>query len=180
MNPRPYGDRVVAPIHHIGYWVEDLDVAAAELAEATGAGPFLALRHVAFETFTFQGAPARLDHSAAFGMWGPIIVELDQLHDVDPPALRDALDPRPGSIGHVSWIVPSLATERLRLARLGFHELTEAHVGPVHAVWFDGGGRFDHPVEVHQDNAAIRDLYRRVAECAERWDGSDPLRDVSP
>ena len=39
------------PIHHVGYWVDDLDEAVDRAVHTLGVGPFLVHRHVSFESF---------------------------------------------------------------------------------------------------------------------------------
>jgi hypothetical protein len=68
-------------MHHVGYWVPDLEKAAERAAATLGVGPFLVHRHVRFEEFrladgTLITDPAYLDHSAAFAAWGPVVLEL--------------------------------------------------------------------------------------------------------
>ena len=45
------------------------------------------MEHIAFDEVTFEGAPAVYDHSSAFGAWGPILVEVTQVHDAQPAGL---------------------------------------------------------------------------------------------
>jgi hypothetical protein len=76
--------------HHIAYWTNDLDAAMAQATRLLGVGPFQVLEHVDLGDFRFRGEPATLDHSAAFAAWGPVLLELDQVHEVRPAALREA------------------------------------------------------------------------------------------
>ena len=48
------------------------------------AGPFFAMEHIVFDEVTYRGEPAVYDHSSAFGQWGPMLVELTQVHDAQP------------------------------------------------------------------------------------------------
>ena len=72
---------MLPPIHHLGYVVEDLHRDVPRFAAATGAGPFFAMEHIPFDEVTYRGEPAVYDHSSAFGAWGPLIVELTQVHE---------------------------------------------------------------------------------------------------
>ena len=81
-------------LHHIGYWVPDLEAAVAKAVRMLGIGPFLVHRHVAFDTFRMADGteitdPAFFDHTAAFAAWGPIVLELAEVHSVDA-TLADA------------------------------------------------------------------------------------------
>jgi catechol 2,3-dioxygenase-like lactoylglutathione lyase family enzyme len=113
----------MAVIHHIGYWVDDLRSAQARWSENLGVGPFQVIEHVAFDSFVLtldgqQRDDVVFDHSAAFAAWGPLVVELGQVHMIDD-RLAAAYGVAPGAVSHVSWRVPDLAQESARLVRLG-------------------------------------------------------------
>ena len=135
-------------IHHVGYVVEDLGAATERFARDFGAGPFQIMEHIPLEA-TFEGAPAHYDHSSAFGAWGPILVELTQVHDAQPAGLRDALTKPGAGVGHIAFLADDLAAEVARLEALGMHVFHTGRTGPVSAAWLNGGP-FGHPVEVLQ------------------------------
>ncbi|HLH66547.1 MAG TPA: VOC family protein [Solirubrobacteraceae bacterium] len=168
------------PIHHVGYVVEDLGSAAAAFSATHGAGPFLAMMHLRFDEVSYLGGPARYDHSSAFGRWGPILVELTQVHFAEPPEFRDALVAPRGGVGHVAWLAESLDDEVERLKRAGFTPFHAGRTGPACAVWLDGGPLLGHPVEVLARCDELLGFYERVRKVAEGWDGSDPLRVIDP
>jgi len=107
------------PLHHMGYWVDDLDEAVARAVRTLGVGPFLVHRHVTFDSFRLADGtpvtePAYFDHTAAFASWGSIVLELGQVHTAHPDIVA-AYGIRPGQVGHVSWVVDNLAAEATRL-----------------------------------------------------------------
>ena len=167
-------------IHHIGYVVEDLRSGIPRFAAATGAGPFLAMEHIVFEEVTYLGEPAVYDHSSAFGQWGPILVELSQVHEARPTGLREALVAPGGGVGHVAWLAPSLEQETERLAAFGIEPFHTGRTGPASAVWFDGGDLFGHPIEVLAEHEQLLGFYSMVRAASEGWDGSEPLRISGP
>jgi len=69
---------------------------------------------------------------------------------------------RPVAISHVSWVVPDVAAESARLARLGCRLINTARSGPISVAWHDGGALFPHPVEVHQHNEVIAGMHDRL------------------
>jgi hypothetical protein len=101
------------------------------------------------------------DHAAAFAAWGPIVVELNQVHTIDD-RLAAALNPTPGAVSHVSWVVPDVGEESARLARLGCRLINTARSGPIEVAWHDGGPLFGHPVELHQHNDVIVGMHARL------------------
>jgi hypothetical protein len=154
-------------IHHVGYVVEDLPSGSERFARDFGAGPFFTMEHIAFDEVAFEGGPAVYDHSSAFGQWGPIIVELTQVHDAQPGGLRDALTKPGAGIGHVAWLADDLEAERARLEAAGLHAFHTGRTGPVSAVWFDGGTQFGHPVEVLQRCDELLGFYEQVRAAAQ-------------
>jgi hypothetical protein len=162
-------------IHHLGYVVEDLRAGVERFAADFGAGPFFVMEHIEFEEVTYRGEPAVYDHSSGFGQWGPILVELTQVHDARPAGLRDALVTPGRGIGHVAWLADDLEQETARLRAAGLEPFHTGRTGPASAVWFEGGP-LGHPVEVLQRRDEILGFYAMVANAAAGWDGSEPYR----
>jgi hypothetical protein len=154
-------------LHHVGYWVDDLVTAQARWSRDLGIGPFDVLEHIAFEEFVLNtdGRQCRdivFDHSAAFAAWGPIVVELGQVHAIDD-RLAAAYGVVSGAISHVSWVAPDVEKESARLARLGCPLINTARSGPISVAWHDGGPLFPHPIELHQHNDVIVRMHDRLA-----------------
>jgi catechol 2,3-dioxygenase-like lactoylglutathione lyase family enzyme len=153
--------------HHIGYWVEDLATACRTWTGALGVGPFQLIEHVPFESFvlTLDGREyddVVFDHSAAFGAWGPLVVELAQVHAIDD-RLAPAYGVRPGAVSHVSWVVPDLAAASAELTARGCALINTARTGPVSVAWHTGGPLFGHPIELHQHNDVIAGMHARLS-----------------
>jgi hypothetical protein len=154
-------------IHHVGYWVDDLGSAQERWTQDLGVGPFQVIEHVPFDSFVLTAGGQEygdvvFDHSAAFAAWGPLVVELGQVHACDD-RIAAAYRIVPGAVSHVSWVVPDLAQESARLARLGCRLINTARSGPVSVAWHDGGPLFPHPVEVHQQGDVIAGMHGRLA-----------------
>jgi len=174
--------------HHLGYWVDDLDAAVERAIRTLGVGPFAVHRHVAFEAFTLADGtavtdPAYFDHTAAFAAWGPVVLELCDVHSIDP-ALAEAYGIVPGgptsALGHVSWVVEDLEVESARLEDLGCALIHTASSGAVNVAWHRGGPLFPHPIEVHRAGPPILGMHTRLATLAKDWDGTEPLRPITP
>lgn len=153
-------------LHHIGYWVDDLDSAMKRWRQDLGVGPFQVIEHVTFEEFVLtvdgqQYDAVVFDHAAAFAAWGPVVVELNQVHAIDD-RLAAAYGVAPGAVSHVSWVVPDVEQESARLARLGCRLINTARSGPIEVAWHDGGPLFGHPVELHQHNDVIAGMHDRL------------------
>jgi catechol 2,3-dioxygenase-like lactoylglutathione lyase family enzyme len=168
-------------LHHIGYWVGDLDTETKRWQRELDVGPFDAIEHVPFDEFTLfdGGQPCTsgiiFDHTAAFAAWGPVVVELGQVHAADERLLA-AYKVAPGAISHVSWVVPDLERESARLDRLGCRLINTARTGPIEVAWHDGGPLFPHPIELHQHNDVIAGMHARLAALRNSASASDHSR----
>jgi hypothetical protein len=163
---------ILRPLHHIGYVVDDLREGIARVEQVFGAGPFSVIEHLAFDEVSFEDEPAAYDHSSAFGVWGPILVELTEVHDARPPELLAAMG-GPPRIGHVAWLADSLEDEVARLDELGVRPFHRGRSGPVSAVWFDAQGLLGHPIEVLERCDEIEGFYAAVREAGTRRHDND-------
>jgi hypothetical protein len=150
-------------LHHIAYWVDDLEGAMASATELLGVGPFRVMEHVGLGDFRFKGQPAVLDHSAAFTQWGPVILELNVAHDVQPAELRSALGIAHGAVSHTSWWTADLEAEGAHLEASGCALLTTS-VGGAVANWFTGGPLFGHPIEIHQPTPPVLGMWESLKD----------------
>ena len=166
------------PVHHVGYVVEDLEAAIDRFVRTQGVGPFFVIEHVPFDEVTYTGEPAVYDHSSAFGGWGPITVELTEVHAVEPAGLADALVKPGGGVGHVAWVVDSIEEESANLEPAGIRPFHTGRIGPVYGVWFHGGPLFGHPIEVLQRSEELLGFHEMARAAGENWDGRDPIRRV--
>jgi catechol 2,3-dioxygenase-like lactoylglutathione lyase family enzyme len=166
-------------IHHLGYVVEELRAGVEQFSAATGAGPFYGMEHIVFDEVTYEDGPAVYDHSSAFGSWGPLIVELTQVHDAQPAGLREALTAPGAGMGHVAWLADDLDEEVARLRAAGLEPFHTGRTGPATAVWLRGGALFGHPIEVLARRDELLRFYEMVRGAARGWDRADPLRVMS-
>lgn len=163
------------PVHHVGYAVADLEAAAAAWAASAGAGPFFELPPMSPDVILHGDEQARYEHRAAFGQWGPIAVELQQVTDARPARVADVLAGRAPRLNHVSYFVADLAAESERLESAGFAKLLFVRGGPVEVAFHEGPG-LGHAIELHQASELLDGLFAQIAQASEGWDGSDPLR----
>ena len=168
-------------MHHLGYFVDDLEAAAQHFAVTLGAGPFLSLGHVPQHNSTFRGETVDYDHSTAFGQWGPILLEISQIHFAEPPSLREfflggGVTPR---IGHVAWLADDLDAESDALANEGLPLVRTGGSGPVQTRWHDGRSLLGHSVELLRRSPEILAFYDSVRSASVGWDRRRPLRDAT-
>lgn len=175
----PNGSTVLGhPIVHVGYTVQSIERAVDFLVRSFGAGPFFLMRDIRIPRLSNANGPIVWEHSAAFGQWGGVAVELQQLDRLEPADAFGATYQRRSGFNHVAYVVDDLAQEDARLRELGFDRLFEAVNGPHRSNLYDAP-LLDHTIEVHQDFDLFLPFHASLAEAAAGWDGTDPLRPVS-
>jgi methylmalonyl-CoA/ethylmalonyl-CoA epimerase len=167
------------PIHHLGFSVPDLLPAIDTWVTAYGAGPFYVNEHVAYDECTSGGTPAVWDHSAGFGQWGPVPVELQQTHDVRPSELgRPFTADGRSAVNHVGVTAEDPAAESARLDSLGFALCMHARLGEVEFFWHDATEVFGYCIEVITAGPGLDAFFDTIAGGARDWDGHDPIRSL--
>ena len=170
-------------LHHVGYWVRDLETAVDSAIRTLGVGPFLVHRHVTFSSFRYADGrevtdPAYFDHSAAFAAWGPVVLELAEVHSVDDE-LAGRYGIRYDGVGHLAWLAGDLGAESRRLEAAGCPLIHTASSGEVSVAWHEGGPLFPHPIEVHRTGRPILGMHARLTALAREWDGRDPMQPMA-
>ena len=120
------------PIHHVCYIVDDIPKAVDQWVETTGAGPFFHLgEHVEFDETLLEGEPCVFDHASAIGKWGPIFLELIELHEVTPELESRFYTGGAGgsNIAHIAYIVDDPAAESERLEAAGMPKFLHLRQG---------------------------------------------------
>ena len=170
--PHPLGEIV-----QIAYVVNDVTTGARRWAERFGAGPFFVRHHIPVHDATHRGRPTHFDHSNACGQWGRIMVELVQDHGTGPSVVRDLFAPGEEGLHHVACFVDDIDEAIAGYAALG-HELagTGNAYGLTRFCYIDTTAERGHLTELYEPSGRLRDFYAMVAEAADGWDGSDPVR----
>jgi hypothetical protein len=164
------------PISHIGYVVSDLARAVKFWASMFGAGPFFLIRDIQFDKVEHFGKSCVFDHSAAFGQWGPIAIELQEIEASAPATLTERLIPsRRSTINHVSYISGNALEESQILAAAGAEMFLYAQFGDVE-VRFHECRDTGQVIEIHKNCRFIDEFFGGVAAASRDWDGLDPLR----
>jgi catechol 2,3-dioxygenase-like lactoylglutathione lyase family enzyme len=165
------------PIHHVGLTVPDLRAAIETWATVYGAGPFFVNEHVAYDECTSSGAAAVWDHSAGFGQWGAVPVELQQTHDVRPVDLARTFtaDGR-SAVNHVGITAEDPLAESARLASHGFELRMHDRIGEIEFFWHDATEAFGCCIEIITAAAPLDSFFETVARGAIDWDGRNPIR----
>jgi hypothetical protein len=166
------------PIVHVGYSVESIPRAVEFLVRSFGAGPFFLMEDIRIPQLENTNGPIAWEHTAAFGQWGGVAVELQQIDKLEPSDAFGASYQRTDAFNHVAYAVDDLAQEDGRLRGLGFAQLFKAVNGPHHSNLYDAP-LLGHTIEVHQAFPLFFAFHASLAEAADAWDGTNALRPVS-
>ncbi len=162
-------------IVQVAFNVDNLEKAALHWAQTHGAGPFFVLDEVPVADVRGpDGEPGVLEQGIAVGQWGPLMVELVRQARVEPAAAAEALT-TPG-FGHIAYFSTDSEAEAERLEAAGAPLLVSLSFGETRVRFHDGRATSGFVIEHYQYGGAIEEVYRRVAEAADGWDGSDPVR----
>ena len=165
-----------APVQ-IAYAVPDASAAATAWASDFGAGPFFVRPHIELVDVVYRGRPGTFDHTAAYGQWGSLMVELVVDHGAGDSPIRDVLAPGESGLHHMAFIVEDLHETVKALVRAG-HEIamsarttngTEFH-------FVDTWAAYGHMIELYERSDRLLDFYRMVARAAVAWNGDEPVR----
>ena len=175
--PNPSQPTLPARMVQVAYRVNDLEAACHEWATRVGAGPFLVRNHLPVVA-THNGQPAIYDHSAAFGQWGPVMLELIALHECEPSSMREVLEhDTVGQVNHFACFVDDLSAASAALEEQGIPltmALTSSSGMQVH--FHDARHAIGAVLELYVGTEHLTGFYATVAANAVGWDGSDVVR----
>ena len=165
------------PISHISYAVPNIAAAVEHWATTLGAGPFFLIDRVRFDEVSYQGEPAVWEHAAAFGQWGAVCIELQEISEASPPRIAELLVPGPMPVvNHVAYLSETPEADSAELSAAGNALFLHARFGGVE-VWFhDTSAILGHAIEIHRNSERLIKSFEMIAAAAREWDGTRPLR----
>ncbi len=160
-------------IRQLAYFVPDVRVAATRHRSEFGSGPFLIADHIRLTSSLHRGRAAPLDHSAAYGQWGDIMVEFVQQNNDGPSAFRDMYLAGGEGLHHVAIFVDDVGAAIARYERQGDTVALHAEMasGFVFAM-IDTVARHGHMIELYRPDSTLVDFYAMVAaepEAGQPW-----------
>ena len=172
--------RIFGAIRQNGYVVRDIEAALDHWVNVLGVGPFFYFDQVKVDDFRYRGQPSDAAASIALANSGELQIELIQLRNDAPSMWRDFLDAGHEGLQHFAyWMeTPEAMDSALeRASSLGYEVGQSGTVGE--------NGRFvylcteAHPgtvVELSEACGWKAKFFQKVAQAAQNWDGSDPIR----
>ena len=165
--------------HQVGYVVRDVEKAMDHWSQVLGVGPWFYREDVGASEFRYYGQPSALPKlSIALANSGSLQIELIQQRDDAPTLYRDSLQEKGECAQHVAYWTDNRYDElHMRLTKSGY---LEGHGGRMGT-----RGRFAyfvHPelpsgmIELSETTGGKGEYFRKIADAAAAWDGSDPVR----
>jgi hypothetical protein len=175
--------RIFGPIRQMAYVVRNIEAAMRHWTEVMGVGPFFYLQNHTAPNSTYRGQPSNLRLSIAFAQCGPMQIELLQPLNDAPSLLTDFIKAGREGLQHVAFWTASFDADIARYQKLGYELVqTGGMSGPHNGNAFfevDGYPAVAHAIEISDISGTKGQMFRRIAEAAEGWDGSDPIRKLS-
>jgi methylmalonyl-CoA/ethylmalonyl-CoA epimerase len=169
------------PVNHYGYAVANIGEAARAWSSMFGAGPFLLIEKMRFDSISYFGEDCTYVHSAAFGQWGSIAIELMQFYECSPPSLSQRMLPGLMPVlNHVAYLSPDPGADGARLEAAGVKEFLHAKFGEVEVRLYDATRVIGCAIEIHRKSAFIEEFFGLVERESRGWDGRDPVRLFKP
>ena len=169
--------RIFGAIRQNGYVVHDIEAAMRHWAEVLGIGPWFYVEHAPFRNFRYRGQPSDADVAIALANSGPLQIELIQQHNDAPSLYRDFLQAGNEGLQHVAYWTESFDADYARALAAGYrvgHEGVTGRFGPF--AYFDTESHPGTVVELSDIGGPKRALFKTIADAADGWDGTVPVR----
>lgn len=156
----------------LSYTVKDIDAAVQEFYELFGAGPFIKMGPLRYESCEVRGKKADPEIVIALGMWGPMQVEFVQKLN-DEPML---FDENGYGFNHINVVVDNY-DEAIALLKSHGYEIGQAMTSsgnPIAYVDTMAGENIGHHIEIHEKNPVVE----MTKKAREIWDGKSPWIDI--
>ena len=161
---------------HIGFHVASIEHSVEQWAKL-GAGPFFHRTNIRFDEVTFRGDRCTFEHSHAFGCFGNMLIELQEIHSCSPPALARILMPGGAPVmNHVAYVSEDPERDSHDLAAAGFPLFMKAVLGPIEVRFHDARGALGCALEIHRPSDLLAASRTRFRAAAADWDGTARLR----
>jgi hypothetical protein len=162
--------------------VDDVEAAMRRWTETLGVGPFFVGDYTALLTdTTYRGKPSPLSMKIAIAQAGPVQIELIEPTTDGPTAYRDTVPAGREAFHHMctwshDWDADQAYYESRGCPLVSAGRL--AHNG-MRFGYFDTTAQLGCMVELFEWHQAGADGFAGIAEAAQGWDGSEPVRWVT-
>jgi hypothetical protein len=162
-----------------GYVVRDLEASLAFWRKTMRAGPFFVVDN-ALEGLTYRGRPTSVTWTTALTYRGDMLIEIIRQTDDSPSIYREQLDARGPGFHHFMLKTLDFDATLARFERGGC-PAAFGRMGPGEErfMYVDARESLGCFVELYDMLPGTLDLFGRIREAHETWDGKDPVRSFS-
>lgn len=166
----------------IAYFVPDIRVFAEQHSRMFGSGPFFAVDNIKFTYCEYRGKPSDWDHSAAFGQWGDLMVEIMQQNKPGASVLTDAFPAgsRQNGVHHMAYFVDDPAAVVASFEKQGYP--LAMHCGlenGMEVFMVDTVALYGHMTELYAPTPVLTGFYDFILDQSKGFDGKDPVRTIN-
>lgn len=173
--------RIFGSITQNGYVVHDIEAAMQHWVSVLGVGPWFYVEHAPIQHFSYHGQPSPVDVSIALANSGTLQIELIQQRNDAPSMYRDFLQAGHEGLQHVAYWTRHFAEDLARVLKAGYAIGQEGTVGnPGRFAYLQTEAHPGTVVELSDISGPKGQMFVRIAEAAQQWDGRDPIRTVWP
>ena len=172
--------RLFGDIRQNGYVVRDIEAALDHWTRVLGVGPFFYFERAPVQAFEYHGEPSEIEVSIALGNSGPLQIELIQQRNDAPSMYRDFLAAGHEGLQHVAYWTHTLDEDLARAEAAGYRIGHRGQSGGPTGrfVYFDTEAHPGTVIELSEVDGAKGRFFEAVAQAAEGWDGSEPIREM--
>lgn len=159
--------------------VPSIDAAVDYWSTVVGVGPFFVndVDSDDYDGFRYRGQPGRLAMRVAWGQSKEGQIELIEVGSSEPNVYHDLVAPDRTAFHHVGIWSDDYRADRAALEAAGFELAMD--LAPSNICYFDTSAENGAMLELIERNDAITGLFALIAQAAEGWDGSRPLRTLA-
>jgi catechol 2,3-dioxygenase-like lactoylglutathione lyase family enzyme len=164
-------------IRQNGYVVRDVEAAMQHWTQVLGVGPFFYFERVPIEDFHYRGAPSPLEVSIALANSGPLQIELIQQRNDAPSMYRDFSEAGREGLQHIAYWTETFDADLARHEADGFRVGQSGRIGEGgRFVYFESDAHPGAVIELSEISGAKGRFFAHIADQAQYWDGSEPVR----
>jgi hypothetical protein len=164
-------------VTQFAYFVEDIEVAAADFTAHLGVGPWFVRGPFRPPEGRLRGMPNQPLISLARGFSGHAMFELVQQHDDGPSVFYEHGGPRSYGFHHWAVVTSRFDAHVARLLAEGYEEaFADLLPSGARVVYMDATPDLPGMIELVERTPAQEEVYAAIHRASATWDGSDPIR----
>jgi catechol 2,3-dioxygenase-like lactoylglutathione lyase family enzyme len=168
--------RIFGQIRQNGYVVKDIESAMRYWIEVMGVGPFFYFERMPAHEFYYRGQASPIELSIALANSGNLQIELIQQHNEAPSMYLDFLRKGHEGLHHVAYWTENFDADLARLKSTGYEIGQHGGVSDGRFAYFLAENHPGSVIELSEISGRKGKFFKRIAEAAGVWDGSEPIR----